>query len=399
MIKRSLIATGVTVIAAVGLLAAWQFGTAQAARPEGKVVSKTIAQPITVSSARHTKIVETVLATGTLVPRNEVLIGPEIEGLRIVQILAEEGDRVERGAVLVRLQRDALDAQLAQSDASLVRADAAIAQAKSQIAQIEANAGWMKVDLDRAKSLLSRGASTQAAVDQKSASSVGAQAQLRAAQDAVNVAQADKVNLQAQRRELQVRISRTEVRSPSAGLVSRRSAKLGAVATAASEPMFRIIENGEVELEAEVPEARIGGLRAGQKASVIMADGSSIDGKVRLAASEVDRNTRLGRVRISLASSENVKIGSFARGQIEVRKTDALTIPASALLYDNGAPYVLTARDGIIHSKPIELGLIDGTRAEVRGGLDVGEDVVARAGAFLRPGDAVVPVQQKAGAL
>jgi HlyD family secretion protein len=124
-----------------------------------------------------------------------------------------------------------------------------------------------------------------------------------------------------------------------------------------------------------------------------------VDGKVRLAASEVDRATRLGRVRIALASSENARIGSFARGQIEIRQADALTIPASALLYDNGAPYVLTARDGVINSKPIELGLIDSGRAEVRSGLDVGEDVVTRAGAFLRPGDAVVPVPQKAGAL
>lgn len=399
MSKRGLIASGVTAIAVVGLVAAWQFGTAQAARPEGKAAAKTVAQPITVSSARHTRIVETVLATGTLVPRNEVLIGPEIEGLRIVQILAEEGDRVERGAVLVRLQRDALDAQLAQSDASLLKADAAISQAKSQIAQIDANVGWTKVDLDRAKSLLARGASTQAAVDQKNASFTGAQAQMRAAQDALSVAQADKANLQAQRRELQVRISRTEVRSPAAGIVSRRSAKLGAVASSAGEPLFRIIENGDVELEAEVPEARIGGLRVGQKAVVSLADGSSVDGKVRLAASEVDRNTRLGHVRISLASSEHAKIGSFARGQIEVRQADALTIPASALLYDNGAPYVLTARDGVIHSRPIDLGLIDSGRAEVRSGLDVGEDVVTRAGAFLRPGDAVVPVQQKAGAL
>ena len=404
MTKRGWIAAGAATIALAGLFAAWQFGLAPAAQPEANendrpVAGRQTAQPITVSAARRTKIVETVLATGTLVPRNEILIGPEIEGLRIVQILAEEGDRVERGAVLVRLQRDALEAQLAQSDASLARADAAIAQATSQIAQIEANVDLAKLDLDRARSLLSRGATTQVAVDQKNAAALGSQAQLRAARAALNVAQADKANLQAQRRELQVRMSRTEVRSPAAGLISRRTAKRGAVATAAGDPLFRIIENGDVELEAEAPEARIGGLKAGLKATIILADGSKVEGTVRLAPSEVDRNTRLGRVRISLASSQNAIIGSFARAQIEVRTSDALTIPASALLYDRGAPYVLTARHGVIHSKPIELGLIDGARAEILNGLSAGEDVVARAGAFLRPGDAVTPVRQNAEAL
>ncbi|MDH7793966.1 MULTISPECIES: efflux RND transporter periplasmic adaptor subunit [unclassified Beijerinckia] len=403
--RRSIVIPALVVLGLAGAGAAWKFGSAQAARPEPKdKVSANLAhqptpQPVTVVAARAHDIVETVLATGTLVARNEVLIGPEIEGLRIVELLAEEGDKVEKGAVLVRLQRDALDAQLAQSDAALTRADAAIGQATNQIAQSEANAAWTKVDVERARSLLGRGASTQAAVDQKNAAALTGQAQLRGARDALDLARADKASLEAQRRELQVRIARTEVRSPSAGVISRRSAKLGAVAAAAGDPLFRIVENGTIELEAEVPEARMGVVKAGQKAVVTLANGTRVDAHVRLAASEVDRNTRLGRVRLTLVSPEGAATGSFARGLIEIRQARALTVPISALSYDNGVAQVLIAVDGVVRLKPVQLGLVDGGRAEVLSGLTEGEEVVARAGSFLRPGDLVAPVRQQTGAL
>lgn len=403
--RRSIVIPALVVLGLAGAGAAWKFGSAQAARPEAKdkaaanLSHQPTSQPVSVVAARAHDIVETVLATGTLVARNEVLIGPEIEGLRIVELLAEEGDKIEKGAVLVRLQRDALDAQLAQSDAALKRADAAIAQASSQISQAEANAAWTKVDIERARSLLTRGASTQAAVDQKNAAALTAQAQLRGARDALDLAQADKASLEAQRRELLVRIARTEVRSPAAGIVARRSAKLGAVASAAGDPLFRIVENGTIELEAEVPEARIGVVKTGQKALVTLANGKKVDAQVRLAASEVDRNTRLGRVRLTLASPEGAATGSFARGVIEIRQARALTVPISALSYDNGMAQVLVAVDGAVQAKPVQLGLVDGGRAEVLSGLTEGEEVVARAGSFLRPGDRVAPMREQTGAL
>jgi HlyD family secretion protein len=62
-----------------------------------------------------------VLVTGSLVAREEVLVGPEVEGLRVTEVLADEGTRVKKGDVLVRLVSDTLEAQLAQHDAALAR--------------------------------------------------------------------------------------------------------------------------------------------------------------------------------------------------------------------------------------------------------------------------------------
>ncbi len=368
---------------------------ANARASETKTATPPVAATVTVTSAVRSEVVEAVTVTGTLVPRMEILIGPEIEGLRIIELLAEEGDKIAKGQVLARLSRDQLDAQLAQSDAAIAKSDAAIAQAQSQINLTQANATFTGQDLQRAQTLMKSGNTTQAIADQKIAAARTAQAQVQAAKDAVTAAQADKKNLQAQRSELMVRISRSEVRTPAAGIVSRRTAKLGAVASAVGEPMFRIIADGEIELDAEVPEQRLLELKEGQGADVILADGSKVEGKIRLLSPEVDRTSRLGRVRIALQSEGKARIGSFARASIELRRSMSVTVPSSAIIYDGGKTSLQTVANGAVKTRAVEVGLITGGRAEILKGIDSGETIVVRAGPFLRDGDAVTPVTAK----
>src|SRR5690349_18493458 len=85
---------------------------------------------ISVVEAVEGPITQSVVVTGDLVPREEVLVAAQIDGNAIDSILVEEGDRVEKGQVLARLSRSMIDAGLAQSAAQIARADAAIAQAK-----------------------------------------------------------------------------------------------------------------------------------------------------------------------------------------------------------------------------------------------------------------------------
>ncbi len=97
-----------------------------------------LAPAVTVTRAVEREVIERAIVTGTLVPREEILVAPEIEGLRITEVLVEEGDVVEKGEVLARLSRDLLEAQLAQNQAAIARAEAAISQAGSNIIQAEA---------------------------------------------------------------------------------------------------------------------------------------------------------------------------------------------------------------------------------------------------------------------
>src|SRR3954453_2646492 len=115
---------------------------------------------VSVAAATTGTLAETILLTGTLVARDEVMVGAEIDGLAVTELLAEEGDTVARGQVLARLSRDMLDAQLAQNAASLSRALAAIAQARNQIAEAEANARQADAAFTRTRSLVERGSAT-----------------------------------------------------------------------------------------------------------------------------------------------------------------------------------------------------------------------------------------------
>jgi RND family efflux transporter MFP subunit len=354
---------------------------------------------VTVARAALRDFVEPLFVSGTLVARDEVMVGTPLDGLRVTELLAEDGDRVEKGQVLARLDRSQLDALLAQNDAALVRAEAAIAQAKSQIEQFEAARDQATADLARARKL-DTGVITQATLDQRVAAARSADAQLAAAQSALGVAEADRASRRAERRELMVRIGRTDVVTPVAGLVSRRTARLGAVAMWAGEALFRVIADGAIDLDAEVPEDQVARLTVGMRARLRLPGGeSAVDGHVRLLSNEVDRTTRLGKVRIALPSGSAARIGSFASGSIEIARRTAIGVPASALQRSETGASVMLVQDGRVVLRAVEAGVTNRDFTEVRSGLAAGDTVVARAAAFLRDGDEVRSIDLPKAAL
>ena len=346
---------------------------------------------VSVVAATTGAITETAVLTGTLVARDEVMVSPQVDGLAIIELLAEEGDQVAAGQVLARLQRDALDASVAQSTAQVARAEAAMAQARSAIAESQANREQADLAFGRTRDLLSTGAASRETFEQRQAAARTGAAKLEAAQSALRVAEADRALALAQRQELLVRLARTELRAPVAGIVSRRTARLGAVVMGAGDPLFRIIAGGAVELEADVPEVQLARLRPGQAATVDTADGVRA-GHVRLVAPEVSRTTRLGRVRVALDGPDTPVIGSFARATVQVARHEGVLCPLSAVLFQPGQAVVQVVRDGMVETRPVQIGLRSGGTAEVTDGLAAGEAVVAVSGTFIRGGDRVTAV-------
>ena len=180
--------------------------------------------------------------------------------------------------------------------------------------------------------------------------------------------------------------------APADGIVSRRMARVGGYAAGAAEPMFRIVANGEVELDAEVTETRMAAIKVGQPARVEITGLGTIAGTVRLVSPEVDKGTRLGRVRIFLGDNPGLRVGAFARGSIETASGRGLAVPASAILYGPDGASVQVVRANRVETRRIKTGLAAGALAEVREGLSEGDVVVSRSGTFLRDGDAVRPV-------
>jgi HlyD family secretion protein len=347
---------------------------------------------VTVVPAERREFVDRLFVSGTLTPREEAQVAARIEGLTIVELDAEDGDWVKAGEVLARLDRTQLDALLAQNDAAIKRADAAIAQAKSNIAQAQAQVKWTSDDFERAQKLAG-GVMSVSTIEQRETALKTAQAQLSSANNALSVAEADRKARDAERQELQVRIGRTEVTAPAAGLVSRRSAKLGATAAGGGEPLFRIIVDGAVDLDADAPEQSLTRFAIGMPAAIRLPGvADPVQGHVRLISQEVDKASRTGKVRIALSDVSHAHVGAFASAEVELVRRDGVGAPAAALKREGDIARLDVVRDGKVEERKVTPGVVDGDVVEITDGLAEGETVVAKAAAFLRPGDRVRPM-------
>ena len=183
-----------------------------------------------------------------------------------------------KGQVLVRLSRDLLDAQVAQNVASTARAQAAVEQGRSQIDQAEAAAEEARQSLDRARLLQRSGNTTEAVMEQRISAARSATGRLTAARNGLTIAEADLALARAQRSELDLKLQRTEVRAPVDGIINRRSARLGATASIAAEPLFRMIARGEIELEGDVTGGGFSRMKVGAPADIDLGGPSQVKG-------------------------------------------------------------------------------------------------------------------------
>ncbi|KJV09728.1 hypothetical protein VZ95_09650 [Elstera litoralis] len=344
---------------------------------------------VSVVAAEKRSMVAKVAVTGSIVAREEILVSPEIENLRIIEILVEEGDRVEKGQTLARLSRETLETELAQLEAAQARLTAGIAQARSQITQAEASRVEASAALQRSQSLRQTGNASQELLDQRTATARTAQARVGAAQDGVRVAEAQRAEMEAQIRDVRIRLGRTEVKAPAAGIVSRRTAKLGAQTANSAEPLFRLIADGALDVSGDIPESRFAQVKLGQSAEIQLPDGQSVTGSVRLLSPMVNTSTRLGSVRIALPPTAPALMGNFARGTIQVAQKTALAVPTAALLFGATKTTVQVAKDGRVETRTVRVGIRAGGLAEIVQGVAEGEWIIAKAGTFLRNGDRI----------
>src|SRR3981081_3327581 len=107
---------------------------------------------------------------------------------------------------------------------------------------------------------------------------------------------------------------------PAAGLVTEVRTVVGAPASPQAGPMFRISINNEIELDAEVPSIHVLKLNPGATARISRDNAPDVVGRVRLVSPQIDRTTQLGHVRISLANNPSLRVGMFARANIDAKR-------------------------------------------------------------------------------
>jgi RND family efflux transporter MFP subunit len=320
---------------------------------------------VTVTQPKSATLNTTIAANGNIAPWQEASIGTEANGLRLAEVRVNVGDAVKRGQVLATFAPDMMQADVAQIRAVVAEAEAALADAK--------------VNAQRARELKSSGALSEQQINQYLTAEQTAQARLDAQQAMANVQR--------------LRLRQTQVLAPDDGVISARSATVGAVLPAGTE-LFRMIRKGRLEWRAEVPSADLSRLKPGMKATVQAAGGSSIAGTVRVVAPTVDPQTRNGIVYVDLGPSDEARAGMFARGDFQLGQSAAMTLPQSAVLLRDGFSYVLRVDpQSKVSETKVTVGRRAGERIEITGGLDAAARVVASGGGFLSDGDTVRVVE------
>ena len=311
----------------------------------------------------------TLAVNGNIAPWAEAIVGSQVNGLRLVEVLAQVGDSVKTGQLLARFDEAPVLLDLAQ-------ARAAVQEAQAQLADATANA-------QRARSLGSTGVVSAQQLGQVEAAEAVARARLATAQAAVAAQE--------------LRLQHTRVLAPDAGSVSARSATLGAVAGPGTE-LFKLIRQARLEWRAEVPAADLSRVKTGTAARLTTPSGAVVSGTVRRVSPAVDPQTRNALVYVDLKTSENsdARAGMFARGELRFEARRALMLPAPAVLLREGFDVVLVVdeRQRVRQTKVTVLAR-EGEQVAVQG-LDTKARVVARGGAFLADGDAVRVVEAPA---
>jgi len=175
------------------------------------------------------------------------------------------------------------------------------------------------------------------------------------------------------------------LRAPAPGLVTEVRTVVGAPASPQAGPMFRIAINNELELEAEVPSVHLPKLNPGATVRITRDNAPDLIGRVRLVSPQVDRSSQLGRVRIALTNNPSLKVGMFARANIDAKRSCGVAVPRTAI--DHLTVQVI--KGNTVETRKVQVGLTSDANTQILEGLDVGETVVADAGSSLHDGDQV----------
>jgi HlyD family secretion protein len=348
---------------------------------------------ITVSTVEKRPLTDRVIASGLIAAVEEVQVAPLVEGQPLDQLLVDVGDMVTEGQVLAVLSKTTLELQRTEAVASLAAARASIAQGEAQLVEAQTARDEAQRVADRTAKLREQGSAPQASADTAASNALSANARVMVATQGLESARAQLALAEARLENVDLMLSRTEVKAPVAGRIVARNAKTGAIATAAGLPMFVITRDAALELRADVAETDLLRLAPGQTArlrAVGMAD--TLDGTVRLVEPSIDPVTRLGRARISVAATDALRTGMFVEAEILTAEREGLAVPVTAIGSSPEGSTVMRVKDGVVERVAVKTGIRDGGLVEITEGLSVGDIVVTKAGAFVRPGDRINPV-------
>ena len=396
---------------------------APSALPASQVRSVTIAQAETSSVER------TIEVSGTVRALELVPVTSEVTGLQVQEILVDEGTQVNEGQVLARLKDDTIQAEYLQAQAAVDGAQARLAEleagtrseeiaraqervnsATAEVQQAQSDLELVSKRVKRNSTLQAEGAISLDRLDEinnqeriSRANLAKAKASLQEAQqeleqlktgarpEAIAQAKAELAQAQAELQYASVQLDNTKIKAVTNGIIAERNAKVGDL-TSPSETLFTIIENGDLELQLEVPETDLDLIRQGQPVKVFTQNSEPLIGTIREIDPIVDSESRQAIVKVNLPSGNNLQPGRFLEASITTSTEPGTTVPIKALLpqTDNDAIAFILQDDNTVEARSVKMGdIVSNDRIEVLNGLESGEYVVVKGAAYLKDGDRV----------
>ncbi|MCX7313379.1 MAG: efflux RND transporter periplasmic adaptor subunit [Alphaproteobacteria bacterium] len=181
------------------------------------------------------------------------------------------------------------------------------------------------------------------------------------------------------------------LRAPAAGLVMKSTARLREMASPQSEPLFQILVDNEVELEAQVPSNHLPKLKIGDVGRISIAGSADRVGKIRLVAPDIDQKTQLGKLRLAVGKDASLRIGMLGYATIDARRSCGVAIPRDAVDCRVDGASVRVVLDRTVQMRRVLVGLSSDDNVEIREGISAGDVVVANAGSSLHDGDKINP--------
>jgi HlyD family secretion protein len=206
----------------------------------------------------------------------------------------------------------------------------------------------------------------------------------------VQMSRANVSASQATVRQLEAQVAQTIIRSPVNGLIMKRDAHLGDISST-SKSMFSIVRDGRLELRAQVAEKELSMLQPGMVVGITgSASGKAVKAVIREISPLIDQETRLGTVRIDVPASAGFKPGNFVRGDIELGKSQVLTIPSQAVLTKNDESFALVLNsENQAQSHIVKTGSRGANMVEILDGLTPADTVIVKGAGFVKDGDYV----------
>lgn len=336
----------------IAVCAALALGVSGCRKPPAKQTEAQQARAVTVVRVEPRALTGALAASGDLVSREEAAVLPEVSGYRVAAVLADVGQYVKKGQVLVKLDPALIEAQIAQ------------AEAQYEQAQDQAN---------RVKGLDNQGVLSQEQIEQRRIQARVAAAQLR---------------------DLKTRYAKMNVSAPVAGLILEKNVRPGDLSAVGATPWFRLARDGQIELAANMSEQDLARIRPGQSATVTLPSGQVEQGRVRLISPQIDPQTKLGQARVLLPVNPGVRAGGFGRAVFGDASATALSVPEAAIRYDaDGASVMVVGNDNRVHRVLVQAGARGSGLVQLVSGPPAGTRVVANSASLLLDGDLVRPVE------